>query len=85
MNYKTMKGSMAAFVAGMGLWYGAGLSGYETTPGRVVEDASRIGVLESIVQDSGDTRTIPGMAGKMLTYAGLIGMGLSLVKKKEDK
>lgn len=69
MNYKTMKGSMAAFVAGMGLWYGAGLSGYETTPGRVVEDASRIGVLESIVQDSGDTRILGWQARCLLMQA----------------
>ena len=91
MNYKAMKKSMVAFGAGMALWYGAGLSGYETTPDRVVDDAIKIGILESLVQDSTDTRTLPGMAGKMLTYAGILGAGLSLAnvgkkkKQSEDK
>jgi len=88
MNYKTMKKSMASFGLGMALWYGAGLSGYETTPGRVVDDAVKIGVLESLVQDSTDTRTLPGAAGKMLTYAGILGAGMSLAnvgnKKKKE-
>ncbi len=85
MNYKAFKKSMVAFGAGMALWYAAGLSGYETTPGRVVSDAVKIGVLESLVQDSGDTSTIPGMAGKMLTYSGIIGAGLSLANVRKKK
>lgn len=88
MNYNTMKKSMATFGLGMALWYGAGLSGAETTPGRVIDDATKIGILESLVQDSTDTRTLPGFAGKMLTYAGILGAGMSLAnvgKKKEKK
>lgn len=84
MNYKTFKRSLTAAVIGAGLWYGAGLAGVESTPGRMLEDATRIGCIDSIVQDSENTTSIPGMTGKMLTYAGLTGMILSMIPRRRN-
>lgn len=84
MNYKTFRRSLTAAVIGAGLWYGAGLAGVESMPNRMLEDATRIGCLDSIVQDSENTTSLPGMAGKMLTYAGLAGMLLSFVPRKKE-
>ena len=85
MNYKVLKRSMVAAGIGTALWYGVGLSGNDTTPDRMIVDSTRIGCLESIAQDSGDTKTILGFAGKMLFYGGLAGMAIAAFSKKKKK
>ena len=84
MNYKTLKRSVSALGTGLALWYGAGMANVETTPNRVLSDATRIGCIDSVVQDSYDTRTMLGMAGKTLTYAGLAGIVLSFIPRKKQ-
>lgn len=70
---------------GMAIWYGAGWSGYDRSPTDVVRDATYIGGLNAIIQDVENTRSGFGLVGRMFTYAGLIGMTVSAIKKDKSE
>lgn len=87
MNYKAFGRFIPIGVVGIGLWYLAGFNGYDSTPDNIVRDARRRGMLEAIVVDANSTNTLPGALGKMFTYAGFLGAGISVFVpgKKEKK
>ena len=86
MNYKAFKRSMATAALGLGLWYGAGLSGYESTPGQLIDSGtSRRSTIEAIVSDAQSTNTPYGLGSKALTYGGLAGLGLSVIAPNKKK